>query len=166
MPWLTIWTILFALANIALWNAFSGEWFKDIFDGSIWLYYLYVVIRATRRTGGFSRPEWAVMVLTGAASLILNACTLFVPEALQQILNASSYSVMYGTLLFVWWKVFRSLRDGSMPQRGLCLAYVGFTCSLLAMYMSREPVYYLGMFSETVMMVMMHVFMERVVAET
>ena len=158
-------TVAFSIANIALWIAWSGEWFKDIFDGIIFMYYLCVVARSVSRTGALSRWEWGWLAFFGAVLMIGEGLCFFVPETVKLPLDACNYAVMHGILLFFYVKVLRSFKSGTSPLQGLCLAYCGFSWSLLSMYMSAEPIYFIGLCSSTAMMVIMYAAIKRVVRE-
>ena len=72
-----------------------------------------------------------------------------------------NYSVIIAVFLFFLVKIIISLRRGDAPVRSLCLAYGGFAWSLFSMYMSADPYYLVPFVGSTVMMVLMHVAMER-----
>ncbi|MBR5708925.1 MAG: hypothetical protein IKX41_06030 [Oscillospiraceae bacterium] len=157
----TVGAVCFTLINIALWILWSGEWFKDIFDGIFFTYYVVVVARSIKRTGGLYKREWKCLVLVGAALMAGETLWSFVPEQTQIMADVFNYSVIIAVFLFFLVKIIISLRRGDAPARSLCLAYGGFTWSLFSMYMSADPYYLVPFVGSTVMMVLMHVAMER-----
>jgi len=161
----TLGAIAFTLVNIALWILWSGEWFKDIFDGIIFMYYLCVVTRSLCRTGAFRRREWVCLVIGGTILITGEALWTFVPESLQLTIDIGNFVFMFSILLFLYAKILYNLRRGDTPLRSLCLAYAGFTWSLLSMYMSSEPMYFASFCSSTAMAVLMYIALERVVTQ-
>lgn len=160
----TVGAACFSLINIVLWIVWSGEWFKDIFDGIFFTYYVVIVARSIKRTDGLFKREWRCLALVGAALIAGEVLWSFVPEHVQILADLFNYSIIIAVLLFFLVKILKSLRRGDAPLRSLCLAYGGFTWSMFSMYMSAEPYYYVPFFGSTVMMVLMHVAMEREVA--
>ncbi len=157
--------IVFTLINIVLWIVWSGEWFKDIFDGLIFMYYLCIVTRSLCRTDAFRRAEWICLLIGGTLLMAGESFWSFAPESLHLTVDIVNFVFMFSILLFLYAKILLGLRSGRDPLRSLCLAYSGFTWSLLSMYMSSEPMYFASFCSSTAMMILMYIALERVVTQ-
>lgn len=162
MP-VTIGSICFTAVNIALWIVWSGEWFKDIFDGLIFMYFVCAVSRCISRTEGLSRKEWIVLTIAAVLLMAGEASLSVIPSSALLPVDICNYALMFAILIFFYIKVIRSMSGAGSPTRSLCLAYGGFTWALFSMYMSAEPMYFVGYMSTTFMIVMMFLALRRVV---
>ena len=159
----TVGSICFTVVNIALWIVWSGEWFKDIFDGLIFMYFVCAVCRCIVRTEGLSRREWIILAIAGTLLMAGEASLSVIPESAVLPVDICNYVLMFAILLFFYIKVIRSLCGVGSHIRSLCLAYGGFTWALFSMYMSAEPMYFVGFSSTTAMLIMMYLALRRVV---
>ena len=76
----TVSALAFAVCNVALWVAWSGEWVDDLFIGAAYAGFLYQVVRALTFHHALKPWEW-VALGAGCALLILGqALTFFAPE--------------------------------------------------------------------------------------
>ncbi len=162
MP-VTVGSICFTVVNIALWIVWSGEWFKDIFDGLIFMYFVCAVSRCIVRTEGLSRNEWIVLTIAAVLLMAGEASLSVIPQSAVLPVDICNYVLMFAILIFFYVKVVRALSGVGSSIRSLCLAYGGFTWALFSMYMSAEPMYFVGYLSTTFMLIMMYLALRRVV---
>ena len=162
---LVVAAVAFALANAALWIAWSGEWVKDVIGALPFAYLTYFVARGMKLSGALRRWEWTALGAGCAALIALEVVMLFCPQPLSRALDVVCNALLSaGTALF-FWESIRALRSGADAERGISLAAAAETWCLCFMYMSAEPMWFAADMLCTAAFVLMLLVMERQVGE-
>jgi len=154
----------FALAGIALWIAWTGEWLQDIVGGIAYAWFVLCSVRAAKLTGAMSRKEWCVLGISSLLLVLGETAVFFVPEPWAKALDDACYALMtLGTLFFLVLLV-RERKRGARPDVLLSLSCTGMAWSVSSMYMSDEPYYFIFYLGSMVMLLFMGFSYRREVA--
>ena len=153
--------VLFGAASIILWIAWSGEWFQDIFFGSLFCVFLQVVARTVRQTGACSAKEWRAAEICAVVLIAGEAAVLFLKDPLHTVLDVFCYIFMFCILGYLLKKLIAALRRGKDAKRNLALAAGGFTWATSIMYMSEGIWYIAAHLISVFLLVFLQVFLEK-----
>lgn len=144
--------LLFMVCNSALWIHWTGEWFKDIFDGAIFGYLLCIVVLSIWNTEGLSLREWIGLGIV---------CGLLVAGEATGRLDSLCYAGLYMLILFFLWKIVSAIRRDAPYGRAFSLACGGYCWSLCTLYMSAEPIYFFSLICVTGMELLMYIALKK-----
>lgn len=136
-----LFAVLFAVANVALWIAWSGEWVEDILTGAAFGYFLCSLAVQIKQAGAFPGWEWRVL---GASCLVLiaaQAAIFFVPESMKQPLDLFCYCLLFAVAALLLIRVFRSLRNGGRSSSAVLTAFAANAWTTVTLYMSSGGFY-------------------------
>lgn len=148
-----VFAFLFIGANIALWIAWSGEWFQDIVFGIPYIYFMWVLIRGLRSRCSLKRTElWmasvmSIFVLAMQIPLLVYRNFLFV------IANIAYPVVMFSLMA---WLGIKSFRD-----RDFFVSSTFFLWTELSMFLSPDIYYNIAMILNTVAVFVLFVSMKK-----
>ncbi len=135
-------TVLFAMASIGLWIAWSGEWIQDIVGGIAFGYLMCRVVFSMKLSDALSVNEWRLLGLgvfiVTAGEIIL----FYVPESVKMILDLAMYGLMFIIAVLLVAKTAAEFKGKCRTQALLSLSFACFVWSLCSMYMS-EKYYYI-----------------------
>ena len=158
-------TAAFALANAALWIAWSGEWVKDVIGTLPFAYLVYFAARGLKLSGALRRWEWTALGAGCAALIVLEVVILFCPRPLNMALDVVCNALLSAGIALFFWESIRGLRSGADAERSISLTAAAVTWCLCFMYMSAEPVWFAADILCTAAFVLMLLAMERQVGE-
>ena len=160
----TVSALAFAVCNVALWVAWSGEWVDDLFIGAAYAGFLYQVVRALTFHHALKPWEW-VALGAGCALLILGqALTFFAPEGAKAGLDTGcSVLLALGTVCWAVKAIFARRRNAESVTL-LCLVFALIAWVVTAKYMSADTWYAVFMVCETLCMPMLYGTVRKVVA--
>lgn len=142
-----LFAIFFIGANIALWIAWSGEWFQDILFGIPYIYFFWLLIRGLMSRGGLSRKEMGLAVATSLLVMTMQIPQLIVKGQAFEFTKMVCFTVMFA--LTVWFGV------KSFRRKNFFLASTFFFWTELSMFLSEVPYYYIAFFANTIAMLSM-----------
>lgn len=134
-------TLIFSAANIALWIGWSGEWIKDILSGVVFAYLLCTCVRSLKAAGVFSKKQWVGIAVSAFTLIAVQTLIFFVSGKLQRALDIFCYILLFASCLYLASKAISALKKGSFEER-TALSFSAFSCCLVSMYMSAEPMYF------------------------
>ena len=143
-----VFAIFFIGAHIALWIAWSEEWFQDILFGIPYIYLFWLLIRGIISRGVLSKKE---MWLAAAAGVIVLALQMpqFVAQGFElNFVEGVSFAVMLA--LAVWLGVV------GFRRKDFFLASTFFMWTELAMFLSSGIYYDLFVFVNTAAFLIMY----------
>ncbi len=140
---------VFAAANTALWIGWNGEWLKDLVGFPVLFYLVLCCLRALRSSGAMSKTEWALLGFGSAALLLLEGAAFFLPASFMPWTDGAGYAIiLLGNGLFLLKTVSALRRRGDRTALSIAVSFTAWT--IIGVYMSAEPVYFLTEFMETV----------------
>ena len=145
--------VFFMGANIALWIAWSGEWFQDIFFGMPYVYLFWLLIRGLRSRCSMTSKELWLAAVTSLAVLAMQIPLLMVKGALMEPAKAVCFAVMFALMA---WLGIKSVRD-----RDFFVSSTFFLWTELSMFLSPDIYYYIAYFANTVALIFMFASMKR-----
>lgn len=150
----SIFSVLFTVANVALWVAWSGEWLEDIIVGGAFGYLLCVAVRALKQRNILSKKEWLII---GGACIILpvmQTVSFFVPQNIHTALDIACFALLAVGMLFFIIRVIKSRKDGKYSA-SFFLSLAGFAWAIIAMYMNSGIFYLIALAVNALMMILL-----------
>ncbi|MBR2835757.1 MAG: hypothetical protein IKE43_08660 [Coriobacteriales bacterium] len=129
-------TTLFAVANIALWIAWSGEWVQDILGGIPFGYLLCITVLCLRQSEALTYKEQAIIGVLCMVLIITQTSIFFAPDTAKHLLDLFCYSLLFFIGACIILRALHSLRTDSPPAASLSLAFASYAWMTTAMYMS------------------------------
>ena len=148
--------ILFIGANIALWIAWSGEWFQDILFGVPYIYLFWLLIRGIISRAVLSKKEMWLAVAVGVIVLALQMPQFFVQGLELNFMEGLSFAVMFALALWLGVVSFR--------RKDFFLASTFFMWTELAMFLNPDFYYDLLVFVNTVAFIVMYPLVKKELA--
>ena len=148
--------ILFIGANIALWIAWSGEWFQDILFGVPYIYLFWLLIRGIISRDVLSKKEMWLAVAVGVIVLALQMPQFFVQGLELNFMEGLSFAVMFALALWLGVVSFR--------RKDFFLASTFFMWTELAMFLNSDFYYDLLVFVNTVAFIVMYLLVKKELA--
>ena len=148
--------ILFIGANIALWIAWSGEWFQDILFGVPYIYLFWLLIRGIISRDVLSKKEMWLAVAVGVIVLALQMPQFFVQGLELNFMEGLSFAVMFALALWLGVVSFR--------RKDFFLASTFFMWTELAMFLNSDFYYDLFVFVNTVAFIVMYLLVKKELA--
>ena len=157
----TICAAIFAIAIAALWVGWTGEWIKDILSGIVFGYYACVAVRAMRCSGAFTFMEWLIMSISAYILIAVQGLIFAVEGTIGKMLDMICYIIMYALMIWLLQKSIRTViaahrtGDPGMSEKSAALSFFTMVWTLNTMYMSSEPMYFIGFLGSSLMLPVM-----------
>ena len=126
-------TVLFALASIALWIAWTGEWTQDVMGGIAFGYLLVCCVWRLRQVNALSGKEWIALGILTAAYMALFALDL---NDEKPPISFTAHLLMFLTMIFFLYRAFRSVRRGEAAGRQIVLSVSACAICFSGAYLS------------------------------
>ena len=156
-----LFTALFAAGSVALWIAWTGEWFQDIVGGFAFGYFLCICARCLKQTDVFRAVEWLGLGALLAALIIGQIISLFLSGAAKSAVDLGCYGVMFVVLVYILIKTIRHTARGGDIMGNLALSCTAYAISLSTMYMSEGWFYAAAMLGSLVSLPLMGIAIRR-----
>ncbi|MBR3071579.1 hypothetical protein [Fibrobacter sp.] len=137
-----VFAFLFMGANIALWIAWSGEWFQDILFGIPYVYFLWVLIRGLRYRGCMTPKELLVASAACVFVLIMQIPLFVVKGNLFFLSEIIGFGMMFAVMAWLGVKSVRS--------KDFFVTASFFLWTELSMFLTPDFYYDLAMFANTI----------------
>ena len=145
--------VFFMGANIALWIAWSGEWFQDILFGIPYVYLFWLLIRGLRSRCSMTSKELWLAAVTGMVVLTMQIPLLMVKGVLVEPTKAACFVVMLALMVWLGFKSFR--------RKDFFVSATFFLWTELSMFLSPDIYYYIAYFANTVALIFMFASMKQ-----
>ncbi len=154
-------TISFAAANTALWIAWTGEWFQDIFTGMTLGYLFYRLFIRIQDAEAFPAWEWRMLYV--ACPLVIGAQTaiFFVSEDMSNALDIFSCLLLIGICLILVIRAIIKLKVCNDPAVIVSCTFSAFAWSVITMYMSSGVFYIAAMVGTMICFPMMYLSLKK-----
>ena len=151
-----VFAVLFIGANIALWIAWTGEWFQDILFGIPYIYFFWLLIRGLLSRRVLSRKE-----LWFAASASIIILTMQIPLL---TIKGNVFEVTKVTCFMLMLALGAWLGIMSFRRKEFFLASTFFLWTELSMFLGFDFYYYLFFFANTIALLIMFSSMKKEIA--
>ena len=159
-------TVLFSLAQIVLWIAWTGEWMQDIVGGAAFAYMLCVSAWALKQGDCLSNREWNLLGLSCFVVIGLNLIWFYAPE------NAKAAITMLPNLMAIVWlvvfliKVTNAIRENLAAGKQIALAFALYVWSISTMYLGERYYYTVALVFSIIAKLYMDIAVKKEVEET
>ena len=158
-------TLLFAVCNVALWVAWSGEWMQDIIIGAAFAYFLCSIACALKVQRQLSNYEWIGLGIGCALLIFAQGLTFFAGAQLKPALETGCYIFLIVGIVYWAYKLISAHKNQTPSKAMLCLVFALLGWSMMAKYMSEGMWYTVFMATETIAQLLMYLSVRKVVAE-
>ena len=151
-----VFAFLFIGANIALWIAWSGEWFQDILFGIPYIYFMWILIRGLRGRGCMTTKEFWIASVAGVFVLIVQIPLFVVKGNLFFLSEIIGFGMMFAIMAWLGVKSFRS--------KDCFVTATFFLWTELSMFLTPDIYYNLAMLANTISCFFMFFSMKKEIA--
>ena len=124
-------SVFFAVASIALWIIWSGEWLQDILGGIAFGYFLCVCVRDLYQMNSFSKKDWIAL---GICCTVYMSISFFFAE--DHPVMKIGYVLMFTTMAWFLYRTIRSARRRESAEKQIVLSSSAYACCMSGVYMS------------------------------
>jgi len=156
--------VLFAVCNIALWIAWSGEWIQDLFFGVVYAWFLYSIVRSLTVENALRIRGWITL---GALCTLLIGCevlTIGSNEKLIKIMGLGGYIILIVGVIFFAFNIIREYRTENRAKTELALSFALVAWIIMGKYMSEAGWYNLFLALETATVPLWYLSVRKVVS--
>ena len=158
-------TVLFAVCNVVLWIAWSGEWVQDILIGAAFAYFLCSIACALKSQRRLSRNEWIGLGIGCTLLILAQVITFFVEPKTRVTVEMGCYVFLIAGTMYWVYKLFAAHKNQTPSKAMLCLVLAFLGWSMMAKYMSGGMWYTAFMAVETIALLFMYLSVRKVVAD-
>lgn len=137
----TIFTIVFVIASVALWIAWTGEWVQDILGGIPFGYFLYTCVKALRQTDALREIEWRVLGIYCVAIIAGHVGSLFITIGGKKPLDYYCTVLMLSIMIWLLIKSIVSIKRNEDPKVSMAIIFSTCAFGFSSLYMSSEWFY-------------------------
>ena len=157
---------LFAVSNVVLWIAWSGEWVQDVITGLAFIWFVSSAVCSLKVVHDLSKKEW---VLLGGLCVLLivgQGLTFFFEEPFKSSIDTGCYVLL--SLIILYWlvKLIISYKRKHSAQRLMSLAVANTVWIIVAIFMSSGLIYTIYFNLETLTGVFVFLAASKVVKES
>ena len=157
---------LFAVCNVVLWIAWSGEWVQDIITGLAFIWLISSVACTLKVVHALSKKEW---ILLGAFCALLIAgqgLTFFFEDPVKSGIDAGCYLLLFLVILYWLVKLIVSYKRKDSSKRLASLAVANYVWIVVTLFMSSGIIYTVIFNVETITGVLVFLAAAKVVKES
>lgn len=158
-------TVLFAVCNVALWIAWSGEWAQDLIVGAAFSYFLISTTCALKVQRQLSKSEWIGLGIGCTLLILAQSLTFFTKPQTKNALETGCYIFLVAGIVYWTYKMFAARKKQASSKAVLCLVFALISWLITAVYMSDGMWYSVFLAVETFAQLLMYLSVRKVVAE-
>jgi hypothetical protein len=151
-----VFAVLFIGANIALWIAWTGEWFQDILFGIPYIYFFWLLIRGLLSRRVLSRKELWFAALASIIILTMQIPLLTIKGSVFEVTKVTCFMLMLA--LGAWLGIM------SFRRKDFFLASTFFLSTELSMFLSIGIYYYLSLLENIIAQLIMFSLLKKELA--
>ena len=158
--------VVFAVCNVILWMAWSGEWLQDLITGLVFVWLLSSVVCSLKVIRALTKTEWILLGIYCAALVAGQSLTFFFEEPVKGRIDLGCYVLL--TIGVIYWLVKLSLawKRKSPAKKLLALAITNIVWITVALFMSAGLFYSIYINVETLISVFLYLAARKVVTES
>lgn len=157
--------VLFAVSNVCLWIAWSGEWVQDILTGLSMGWFLCVITTCLCLTCALSAAEWIGLGIVAVLLILGQMHTFFTPSSISAALDVGCSVLLFVVMLWIMLKAVLTLDEENQADKCMCLSYASLVWGTVFMYMSSGGVYVIALALTVLSYVLMLLAIKKEVAE-
>ena len=157
---------VFAVLNVILWIAWSGEWLQAIITGLVMVWLLSSTVCALKVIRALTKTEWILLGIYCAFLIAGQGLTFFFEEPVKGRIDLGCYVLL--TIGVIYWlvKLLTAWKCKSSDKMFIALAITNITWITVSLFMSSGLFYYIYINVETLISVFLYLAARRVVNES
>ena len=164
-PFETVFTLVFVIASVALWIAWTGEWVQDIVGGIPFGYFLYACVKALRQTDALREIEWRVLGIYCVGIIAGHVGSFFIKIGDKRPLDYYCTVLMFSILIWLLIKSLVSIKRNEDAKRSMAITFSTCAFGFSSLYMSSGWFYELILMLNYITMPLMYISIKREVTE-
>ena len=161
----TVFTLVFVIASVALWIAWTGEWVQDILGGIPFGYFLYTCVKALRQTDALREIEWRVLGIYCVAIIAGHVANLFITIGDKRPLDYYCNVLMFSILIWLLIKSVFSILRNEDAKKSMAITFSTCAFGFSSLYMSSEWFYEFILLLTYITLPLMYIALKREVTE-
>lgn len=157
---------VFAVFNVVLWIAWSGEWVQDIITGLVILWLMSSVACSLKVVHALSKTEWILLAVYSAALIASQGLTFFFEAPVKTRIDIGCYVLISAGILYWLVKLFISYKRKDPAKKRMSLAVANMAWITAALFMSAGVFYIVYFNIETLIGVFVFLSARSVVNES
>lgn len=158
--------VIFAIANVVLWIAWSGEWLQDIITGLVFMWLLSSAVCALKVVHALSKKEWILFGLYCVLLIAGQALTFFFADPVKSYIDTGCYVLISLGILYWLVKMIFSFKKKEPAKKLITLSVTNIVWLTVALYMSAGLYYTVFFFIETLCAIFVFISAVKVVNES
>lgn len=159
-------TVIFAVFNVVLWIAWSGEWIQDIITGLVLLWLLSSAVCSLKVVHALTKAEWISFGIYCAALLAGQGLTFLFEDPVKTRIDIGCYVLISLGILYWLVKLFMSYKRNHSAKKLMALAVTNLAWIIVSLFMSSGVIYTVYYNIETLSVALMYIAAEKVVKES
>ena len=157
---------LFAVCNVALWIAWSGEWVQDVITGLAFVWFVSSAVCSLKVVHALSKMEWILLGVFCALLIIGQGLTFCFNDPVKSSIDTGCYVLLSLGILYWLVKMFFSCKRKRPAGNLTSLAVASFVWIVVALFMSSGLIYHIYFNIETLAGIFVFLAVEKVVKES
>ena len=157
---------LFAVCNVVLWIAWSGEWVQDIITGLAFIWLISSVACTLKVVHALSKKEWILLGVLCALLIAGQGLTFFFEEPVKSGIDIGCYVLLSIGVLYWLVKLIVSYKRKHSAQKLMSLSAANTAWIIVALFMSSGLLYTIYFNVETLTGVLLFLAAAKVVKES
>jgi len=158
--------VIFAISNVVLWIAWSGEWVQDIITGLVFVWLLSSAVCALKVVHALSKKEWILFGTYCAALIAGQGLTFFFADPVKSYIDTGCYVLISLSIMYWLVKMIVSFTKRSSAKKLISLSVTNIVWLSVALYMSAGMYYNIFFYIETVCAIIVYLAARKVVNES
>lgn len=158
--------VIFAVFNVILWIAWSGEWVQDIITGLVLTWLLASAVCSLKVVHALTKTEWILLGIYCTALLAGQGLTFFFAEPVKSAVDTGCYVLISLGILYWMVKLFMSYKRDHYNKKVMSLAVTNLAWIIVALFMSSGLFYTIYINCETLSVALLYLAAEKVVTES
>jgi len=157
---------LFAVSNVVLWIAWSGEWVQDVITGLAFVWLISSVVCSLKVVHALTKMEWMSLGIFCVLLITGQGLTFFFEDPVKSSIDIGCYVLLSLGILYWLVKLFVSFKRKHTAQRLMALAMTNIVWIIAAIFMSSGLIYTIYFNIETLSGVFVFLAASKVVNES
>lgn len=144
---------IFGALNVALWILWSGSWLGNLLNAPSFMFLMFVCARSLEESNAVTKLEWIFFFVAAVIVCAGNTVLCYIDEPLYTVIDTLTYIILFAFTLYIFFKTVDAISRG-YADKALALSLSAYAMSLVSMYLSYEPLYYIADFELTISMIL------------
>ena len=157
---------IFAVCNVILWIAWSGEWLQDLITGLVFIWLLSSAVCALKVIRALTKTEWILLGIYCAVLIAGQSMTFFFEEPVKGRIDMGCYVLLSIGVTYWLVKMFIAWKRKSPAKMLMALAIANIVWITVALFMSAGLFYYIYINIENLISVFLYLAARKLVNES